>query len=343
MGGVLVLNGGALLLAFCLARAGGLAGRTSRLLLGTLSGFLVVTHSSVLLTGLFGRLTFGWILVGLAGALVLVQWRERRTTRTPELPSREPPFTPLTLLTPLVAISSAVVWAMPHLLDATRVWIWDDYTYHMVYPSFWLREHGISAPTPAQAFTGQAWYPLSASVVATWFMVPFAGSRGEVLAWVSLTGVLYAGIAALGAAELLARACCRRGAWAVPLILLTTSHRIGVMAATFSDADLALAATLFAAIAFAVPRPEIEDEAAVRVDTWYAGLLSGFALGVKISAVLPSLIVLVILALRSRAASSSPSGRWRAVAQAVVILAAAWALTAGYWYARNVIHTGNPL
>jgi len=88
-----------------------------------------------------------------------------------------------------VAVATGVVWAWPHVFQATRLWIWDDYTYHMVYPALWLREHAIAAPTPASAFTMQAWYPLSASVIAAWFMVPFASARGEALAWVSVTGL----------------------------------------------------------------------------------------------------------------------------------------------------------
>src|SRR5437868_8439727 len=104
----------------------------------------------------------------------------------------------------------------------------------------------------------QAWYPLSASVVATWFMVPFAGSRADALAWVSLTALLYGGIVAMGTVELLARLGARRGAWTVPLVLFATSTRIGIMASSFSDADLAQAAVLFAAFVFAIPRADDE-------------------------------------------------------------------------------------
>ena len=85
-------------------------------------------------------------------------------------------------------------------------------------------------------------------------MTPLPGSRGDALAWVSLTGPLYAGIIAGGAAALLARMGCRPGAWAVPIVLFATSPRIGVMASSFSDADLALAAALFGSLVFAVPR-----------------------------------------------------------------------------------------
>src|SRR5262249_22873408 len=150
----------------------------------------------------------------------------------------------------IVALGALGAWAWPHLTRATRLWVWDDYTYHMVYPTLWLRDHLIAPPTPPQAFTMQAWDPLSASVVAAAFMAPFADSRGDALAWVSLTGVLYAGLIAAAAATMLARAGCRPGVWVVPALLFATSPRVGVMASSFSDADLAVAAALAAALAF---------------------------------------------------------------------------------------------
>src|SRR5258706_857813 len=211
----------------------------------------------------------------------------------------------------------------------------------MVYPALWLRDHAIAAVTPPAAFTMQAWFSLSGSVVAAWFMAPFSGSRADALAWVSLTGIVYAGIVAVGAAELLARLGCRRGAWAVPVVLLATSRRIEVMASSFSDADLDLAAALFAAFVFAVPRSERERRADVAVDAVYAGLLSGLALGVKVSAAPVALIILGMLVLRVRGPAAESRGRSRAgIAAAVVV---AWIATGGYWYARNVVHTGNPV
>src|SRR5262249_38118202 len=139
-----------------------------------------------------------------------------------------------TLFVLLAAIVSGAVWAWPHVVEATRLWVWDDYTYHAVYPALWLREHAIAAPAPSHAFTMQAWYPLSASVVAAWFMAPLADTRATALAWVSLTGLLYAGLFAGASAELLARLGCRPWTWALPAALLATSSRITTMAASFS-------------------------------------------------------------------------------------------------------------
>ncbi|HEU5322391.1 MAG TPA: hypothetical protein VFX28_16415, partial [Methylomirabilota bacterium] len=257
-------------------------------------------HSLVLGAGLLGHLTAGGLGVLAAGALAAALFLARRLAPEQVEAGTTPPPTAPRLVAPLAAGAAVVVWVWPHFFQATRLWIWDDYTYHMVYPALWLREQAITAPSPPEAFTMQAWYPLSASIVATWFMAPWPGARGEALAWVSLAGPLYAGLVIAGAAVLLARLGGRPGAWAVPVVLFATSPRIDVMASSFSDADLATAAALLGALAFAVPRAA-EDRRHVRADACYAGLLSGVALGVKVSAAAPALVVLGMLMLRARA------------------------------------------
>src|SRR5262245_47922810 len=340
----LVLNGLAVFVGAAVAAAGRGDDRAGGWLLRCLSVYLVLVHSVVLLAGLVGRLTRGSLAILLLAAAMAAALRLMRApNRLARSPAAGAGFTAATLFAPLAAIASGIIWTWPHLFEATRLWIWDDYTYHMVYPALWLREHAIAAADPAHTFTMQAWYPLSASVVAAWFMVPFQGSRGDALAWVSLTGVLYAGIVAGGVTELLARNGWRRGAWAVPIGAFGTSRRIGIMASSFSDADLAQASALFGALVLAVPRADAETARDVRSDAWYAGMLTGFALGVKISAAPLALIVLAMTALRARAASRAAMTRGQAAARTALVFAASWAVTGGYWYARNVVHTGNPV
>ena len=328
-------------MALLVASSVGLGGRVSRLVFASLAGYLVVVHSVTLLAGLAGQLTVGGVATPLGLALALIVVVVARRARRDDGEVEGARFTVATLFTASVAIVTGALWAWPHLFGATRLWVWDDYTYHMVYPALWLRQGSIAAVTPVQAFTVQACYPLSASVVSTWFMLPFHPARADTLAWVSLTGVLYGALVAAGTAELLVRLGCRRGAWGVPLVLFATSPRIAVMASSFSDADLAQAAALLAAFAFAVPRGEDESRRDVAVDGAYAGLLSGFALGVKVSAAPPALIVLAMIMLRANA--SVRSAGLRAAVRTALIFAVAWTATAGYWYARNVVHTGNPV
>ena len=330
----LVLNGGALFVAVRLALAVGSGVRCSRFVLFTLSGYIATIHTAVLLAGLLGLLTISGLVAVVAAVAAAAWWlvpsRVDEATSTAGVST----FTPAMLFAPVLAAITALAWMWPHLVDATRLWIWDDYTYHMVYPALWLRERSIAAVTPVHAFTMQAWYPMSAGVVATWFMVPFSAARGDSLAWVSLTGPVYAGIVISGAAELAARLGSRPFAWALPVVLFATSQRTGVMASSFSDADLALAAALFGALAFAIPRSEDESARVIAIDAWYAASLTGFALGVKASAAPAAVIVLLVMVLRA--------GRG-AVTRIVPVFAASWIVLAGYWYARNVVHTGNPV
>ena len=337
----LLLNGGAVVAALALARARGATTRMTPLALATLSGYLVLVHSLVLAAGLSGHLTVTGLGILLAGAVGAALWLARRARPSSFDPETRPAGV-LTAFAVLVAAVAAGVWVWPHLTRPTRLWIWDDYTYHMVYPTLWLRDHVIAAASPTEAFTMQAWYPLSAGVVAAWLMAPWPDSRGDALAWVSLTGVLYAGIAAAGTGALLARAGCRPGAWALPLALLVTSPRMKIMASSFSDADLAQATALLGGFAFAVPRAARDESLRdLRTDAGYAGLLTGFALGVKVSAVPVALVVLALLVWRARVLPFP--ARRRGTVAVVLLVAAGWVVIAGYWYARNVVHTGNPV
>jgi hypothetical protein len=303
-----------------------------------LAGYLTLVHAFVLVTGLAGILTPGGLAVPvvLAVGVTLVLARRKATDGPAETTAPRPVAV---VFAWLAVLAAGLQWAWPHVMEATRLWSWDDYTYHMVFPARWLRQHTITAPSPAQAFTMQAWYPLSASVVAAWFMAPWSGSRGDALTWVSLTGPIYVGLILAGAAALLARAGCRPGAWAAPAALLLTSPRIDIMASSFSDADLAQAAAVLGAFAFAVPR-EPDGPRELRADAWYAGALTGLALGVKVSAAPAALVLAGMLALRARA---QPIARGRAVATVALALGGSWLATGGYWYLRNLVHTGNPV
>jgi hypothetical protein len=329
-----VLNAGALFVAVRLALAAGSSVRCSHFILSTLSGYVVVIHGAVLLAGLLGWLTIGGLATVIAAAVAGAWWLARSRVDGPASADGVSTFTPARLFAPVLAAITMVMWMWPHLVDATRLWIWDDYTYHLVYPALWLRERAIAAVTPAHAFTMQAWYPMSAGVVATWFMVPFSASRGESLAWVSLTAPVYGGIVISGAAELAARLGSRPLAWAIPVVLFATSQRTGVMASSFSDADLALAALLFGALVFAIPRSADESARVIVIDAWYAACLTGLGLGVKASAAPAAIIMVLVMALRARR---------RVAMRIAAVFAVSWIVTTGYWYARNVVHTGNPV
>src|SRR5262245_42558060 len=126
----LVLNGLAVFVSAVVADAGRDDDRAGGWLLRCLSVYLVLVHSVVLVAGLVGHLPRGGLAIlllaaAMAGAL--------RLTRAPNRHARSPAagagFTAVTLFSPLAAIASGIIWTWPHLLEATRLWIWDDYTY----------------------------------------------------------------------------------------------------------------------------------------------------------------------------------------------------------------------
>src|SRR6266478_6031618 len=264
----MLLNGASALVAILVAAATAGGAGAATFFLTTLCVYLVVIHSVVMLSGLAGCLTVGGAAVSLLGVAAAAAWWARTAGRERTCPGGAAvgESSSATWYLRLAAMLAGVLWTWPHLMEATRFWPWDDYTYHMVYPALWLREHAIAAVTPVHAYTMQAWYPLSASAVAAWFMLPFHGSRGDALAWVSLTGPLYVAIVVCGATALLTRVGCRPGAWVPVLVLVATSQRIAIMASSFSDADLAQAAALFSAFVFAVPPGEGESIRRVRAD-----------------------------------------------------------------------------
>ena len=68
---MLSLNAGALAAAVAFALASGAGGRTSHLCLATLAGYLVIVHSTVLLTGLVGHLSVQ-VLTGVVWVVFLI-------------------------------------------------------------------------------------------------------------------------------------------------------------------------------------------------------------------------------------------------------------------------------
>jgi hypothetical protein len=161
--------------------------------------------------------------IALAGALAVLA----RARRDGEPPDPETAVRPASLLAASAGVIVLAGWSRPHLVEATRLWVWDDYTYHMVYPALWLQERAIAAVTPLHAFTMQAWYPLSASVVSAWF-------HWDSMRYVALLPIL--GWAALGVLIGARSPSTRPGPWP----RLTAAHR----ALTVGAAALALGAVV---------------------------------------------------------------------------------------------------
>src|SRR5687768_409463 len=106
----LVLNAGALFIAVRLALASGSGVRCSRLVLATLSGYVVVIHTVVLFAGLLGWLTIGSlaavVAAAVAGAWGLARSRVDDATSAAGVST----FTPAMLFPPVLAAITVVTW-----------------------------------------------------------------------------------------------------------------------------------------------------------------------------------------------------------------------------------------
>src|SRR5688500_16381131 len=76
------LNAGAVGAALLTAKATGATRPTSRLLLATLSGYLIAIYAVTLAAGLAGSLAPAGLLIAMTGAVAVAGWRARRRRRT---------------------------------------------------------------------------------------------------------------------------------------------------------------------------------------------------------------------------------------------------------------------
>ncbi len=111
------------------------------------------------------------------------------------------------------------------------------------------------------------------------------------------------------------------------------------MAEKHSPTDLAGAAALLAAFAMGMPRvraPRHERLAAVLL----SGILAGFAVGSKVTNVVP-VTVLFVATFFLQAGTSAPR-QWIDAARGTILFALGALSTAFYWYLRNIVLSGNP-
>jgi len=205
----------------------------------------------------------------------------------------------------------------------------DDLSYHGSVAAHWLVDGGISlAPSNYHAY-----FPFNAEVLSLWFMLPISSD-----ALASLSG-LYWGLltATAGFTLILAQGHSRTTA-ALSGALLLMSPVLLRAGKSFSAVDLAGPALILAAVVFAVPSPGNKAIRSKFGDSVYCGLLSGFAVGCKVSFA-PVAIILFLwhtFGLRK-------NYQFGTRVLSATIYAVAAAATGTYWYVRNWLLTGNPL
>ncbi|MGQ9789139.1 MAG: ArnT family glycosyltransferase [Armatimonadota bacterium] len=268
----------------------------------------------VLATGLAGWLKT-WMLWAIVGLIVLptvLLWR--RAERVGE----DKPNWRLWLVGAVVA-----VLLLPMVASPPAATDWDGLSYHLAAPAIWLREGHIGYIP----FMHHSNFPLVIEMQYLWALGVGAGAGGaKVFHWATL-------LMTIGATLAFARRAGFAGGWAVASLIAVP---VVLWEATVAYADLATAAytLLFLLAGWNAVR---ENDTSIR-RRWLvlAGLMGGFALGTKMTA-LGSVGILVLLLL------------WEAVRHKRVRVAEiGWCvgialLVGAPWYIKTYIYTGNPV
>jgi hypothetical protein len=328
-------NAMAVAIATWVARIG-LAGREPwRRGLAVVAGIPIVAIGSTFALGSAGLLSAAWISCALIAVLLALVVRDTLRQRGASQMGERVDFPDdggerfiqLVALAVLVGYG-ALLLAKPFL---TSVWYsGDDLTYHGPAVARWFREGAVALPT----FNYHAYYPFNAEILSLWFALPQGDDS-----LVGLTGLTWSVVAACAMTAIGLALGAGRVVALLAAALFLASPSVFAPASTFSAVDLAGAALVLAAVAFALPggdAPTARSER--RVDAAYAGLLSGMALGCKPSFA-PVCLVLAVAFVGRRGTGEAVRERCGSVlAFGVCALA-----TGGGWYLRNAVLTGNPL
>jgi arylsulfatase A-like enzyme len=218
-------------------------------------------------------------------------------------------------------------WAFRTAWHGTRFG-WDDMTYHAVSPAWWTRTESLAVAP----YTYQAYFPFNAELVALWLMLPFKDDAQVAL------GVFLWGAMATVALVALAKGMGQSPPVAMGMAsLFLLGDHIWPLQHTFVAADIAGAAWAMAALALvnAGDGSHREQLAAAAM----SGLAIGVGMGTRVFNV-PIFIVLVAYWMWVLFKARAGTSRWATTLAVFGCTAVAGCV---YWYARNLLLTGNPL
>ncbi|MBI3898442.1 MAG: hypothetical protein HY308_09120 [Gammaproteobacteria bacterium] len=214
------------------------------------------------------------------------------------------------------------------LFEGTR-FSTDDLIYHAPAVAHWLQDGRLSLA--AKGFA--TYYPMNAELLSLWSVLPFHGDGMANMAgwfWITMGTVSVVALCRIlgcsGATAMLGGA------------FFVASPVVASLGTTFSAVDAAGTAAMMAALTLSMSSASGNTVRTRWVDAWYAGLLMGLAVGIKVSFA-PAVLVVGWLCLSGYEINDSRKVKW----QALLIFAAAVALTGSYWYLRNLMLSGNPI
>lgn len=307
-----------------------------RRVLAVTAGFPVIVVSVVLILGSVGKLTAvsAMVLLGAtASVLGIARWRCRSKAGQiahETLTKSEYGTTQKIEYTMCLVLLAGLMGLLAGRFFLHGVYFkHDDLSYHAPPVARWLTEGRLSlAP-----FGYHAYYPFNTEILSLWFMLPLRSD-----AYVSLAGLYWLILLVVAAAVLCSGQGYSKSIALLTGVLLLCSTMIRGWAKSFAAVDVAGAATVLAAVAFAVPSLGETSGRRRVVDAGYCGLLAGLATGCKMS-LAPAAIIIFLWLIVGERKSLKLSSRLAMVAIFVV----GGAAMSGYWYLRNLFLTGNPV
>lgn len=220
---------------------------------------------------------------------------------------------------------------------------WDGLYYHLPAISGWAVVGRVCWLDGAADLLWANGYPLGVEALGLLLHFAFGTSR-----LADAGNLAYWPLAALAVAALARRlGAGRPGAMLAAALIVGAPVFVAQSVTCYSDPAFAacvMAALALAAALWAAPWPPPAGQVAL------AGAALGLLAGVKSAGAPYALVLGLVLAVKllvaaGRAGPAAPrrASLWLAAAGRVGLLLLAAAFVGGYWYGRNVVHTGNPL
>lgn len=279
---------------------------------------LVVTQA---LLGALGRLEAGPIVAAVTGAVALGLRRCRRSWFATPVATRAP------VTAADAGLAAALAGGLAVRLQAglhRSFFLYDTLSYHLHVPATWLAAGRLQIVPAVFGDPASAYAP---SNLELWFAFLMAPLRSDDLA--ALGQLPFAALGALAVAAAVREAGARREAALGGALAFLLVPEVWQQART-AMTDLGLAALLLASVPFLLRW----RRAAAGRDVVALAAAIGLAAGTRYAAA--PLALPFVAAAAAIAARRQPSP---GIVAAAVLIAAA---TGGFWYARNLIVTGNP-
>lgn len=316
----------------------------SRIALASAANWLILTHSVVLGCGLVGHLTPWTVaatIITVAAAAGLLCRRCAEPARRAFDLQRAPESSALSPLPRYLAggavMTLLLYWCYKSAWLPIEGLSADDRAYHAVGPTLWLQSQSIVTSTK---FNCEAYYPQSAGVIALWHWLPWGLESVGAMASMPVACLPYLVLTLCGFEAICRQTGGRNHGWTLPALLFLSANTVQLGAARYlTDANIGMAAAVFASAVFCIPRSHDSiSRGRMWTDAAYSALLAGLALGIKPTAWHSALVIFAFCLVRATRCTG-----WRTAPWVAFIWIAAGLLTGGFWYVRNFIETGNPV